>query len=58
MAAPTTLNLCSELFIFISLLYRSYYFFFFLGLMRFLVGAYSLYFFLSPNHGFITEGVR
>nr|YP_009024174.1 NADH dehydrogenase subunit 4 [Amphiporus formidabilis]AGL46752.1 NADH dehydrogenase subunit 4 [Amphiporus formidabilis] len=56
MAAPPSLNLCSELLIFMSVLGVSFYFFFFLGVMSFLVGAYSLYLFLSFSHGSLLEG--
>nr|YP_009024200.1 NADH dehydrogenase subunit 4 [Prosadenoporus spectaculum]AGL46778.1 NADH dehydrogenase subunit 4 [Prosadenoporus spectaculum] len=56
MAAPPSLNLCSELFIFMGVLGYGFYFFFFLGLMSFLVGAYSLYLFLSFSHGNLLEG--
>nr|YP_004123327.1 NADH dehydrogenase subunit 4 [Paranemertes cf. peregrina SCS-2010]ADD62160.1 NADH dehydrogenase subunit 4 [Paranemertes cf. peregrina SCS-2010] len=56
MAAPPSLNLCSELLVFMSVLGVSFYFFVFLSLMSFLVGAYSLYLFLSFNHGSVLEG--
>ena len=56
MAAPPRLNLCSELLIFMGVLGKNFAFFISLGLIRFLVGAYSLYLFLSFNHGFLLEG--
>nr|YP_009051403.1 NADH dehydrogenase subunit 4 [Tetrastemma olgarum]AIH00391.1 NADH dehydrogenase subunit 4 [Tetrastemma olgarum] len=57
MSAPPSLNLCSELLIFMGVLGKSFFFFFFLGLMSFVVGAYSLYLFLSFSHGSLLEGV-
>nr|YP_009057605.1 NADH dehydrogenase subunit 4 [Nemertopsis tetraclitophila]AGZ63910.1 NADH dehydrogenase subunit 4 [Nemertopsis tetraclitophila] len=56
MAAPSSLNLCSEIFLFMGLLGLSFYFFFFLGFLSFFVGAYSLYLFMSFNHGSLSEG--
>ncbi len=56
-AAPPRLNLCSELFIFIGVLGRRFFFFLFLGIISFIVGAYSLYLFLSFSHGRLFEGV-
>ena len=55
-AAPTSLNLAAELLIFIGLLGKRFFSFFFLGLISFFVGAYSLYLFLSFNHGNLLEG--
>ena len=50
-AGPPTINLGSELFLIMSLLTFSWWLFIFLGVMRFLAGAYSLYLFTSFNHG-------
>ena len=52
LAAPTSLNLASELLLFMSLLGVRGFLFLFLGLMRFLVGGYRLYLFVRRNHGF------
>jgi NADH:ubiquinone oxidoreductase subunit 4 (subunit M) len=54
-AAPTSLNLVSELFLFIRILGHCNYFFFFLGVLSFFCGVYSLYLFTSVNHGFFFE---
>nr|YP_005351132.1 NADH dehydrogenase subunit 4 [Emplectonema gracile]AEC12113.1 NADH dehydrogenase subunit 4 [Emplectonema gracile] len=56
MAAPPSLNLASELLIFMSVMGSSFFFFLFLGMMSFFVGAYSLYLFLSFNHGSVMDG--
>ena len=56
MAAPTSLNLAAELLIFMGVLRKSFFSFFSLGLISFFVGAYSLYLFLSFNHGNSLEG--
>jgi NADH:ubiquinone oxidoreductase subunit 4 (subunit M) len=55
-AAPSRLNLCSELFVFIGVLGKRIFYFFFLGVIRFIVGAYRLYLFLSFSHGNLLEG--
>lgn len=56
MAAPFSINLFSELFLIMGLLEHYKLFFLFLRLLRFLCGIYSLYLFISRNHGFILEG--
>nr|YP_006303213.1 NADH dehydrogenase subunit 4 [Nectonemertes cf. mirabilis HC-2011]ADZ05366.1 NADH dehydrogenase subunit 4 [Nectonemertes cf. mirabilis HC-2011] len=51
MAGPPSLNLGAELFLLMGILSYSFSFFFFLGILGFLVGGYSLYLFVSLNHG-------
>merc|ERR1711860_413432 len=55
-SAPTSLNLAAELLIFIGSLGKRFFCFLSLGLITFFVGAYSLYLFLSFNHGSLLEG--
>merc|ERR1711860_187974 len=56
-AAPPTINFGSELLLIISVLGFSGVFFFSLIFMSFLVGGYSLYLFVSRNHGRLEERV-
>nr|YP_009057592.1 NADH dehydrogenase subunit 4 [Gononemertes parasita]AGZ63892.1 NADH dehydrogenase subunit 4 [Gononemertes parasita] len=55
MAAPTSLNLVAELFLFMSVLGYCKYFFFLLLVLSFFCGVYSLYLFVSVNHGFFLK---
>nr|YP_010146835.1 NADH dehydrogenase subunit 4 [Yininemertes pratensis]QQP01064.1 NADH dehydrogenase subunit 4 [Yininemertes pratensis] len=51
MAAPPSLNLSSEIMLFVGVLGSSGVWLFFIGLVSFFSGAYSLYLYVSGQHG-------
>ncbi len=51
MAGPPSINLLSEIMVFPSVLFKSFWLFIPLGLMRFLAAVYRLFLYTSTQHG-------